>query len=144
MPCLANPPALAELLSLSAHSSRNPTSQLQGLKRPKWHEGGMGHADGAFGPVPRPTTSLSSENLIYSVVPPLFFVTVWRNQGLPFKVLCFTTFHFMSKSHKENILAQIILTFLSFLVNSTGCYLLNIDCQIKVCAETKYMKFMFI
>lgn len=50
----------------------------------------------------------------------------------------------MSKSHKENILAQIILTFLSFLVNSMGCYLLNIDCQIKVCAETKYMKFMFI
>lgn len=49
----------------------------------------------------------------------------------------------MNKSHKEGIFDQISLTFLSFLVNSRGYYLLNIDYQIEFCMEREYIKFMF-
>lgn len=143
MPCLANPLAVAELLSLSSCRFRNPTSQLRRLRRSKWREGSVGHADGAFGPVPRSTAGPSSENFISSLIllPSLCYSVMKLGHSLKF--LCFIIFHFMSKSYEENIFDQISLTFLSFLVNSSVCYLLNIDYQIKFCPETEYIEFMF-
>lgn len=100
----------------------------------------MGHADGAFGPVPRSTAGPSSENFISSLVLLPFLCYSVMKSGHSLKFLCFITFHFMSKSYEENIFDQISLT---FLVNSRVCYLLNIDYQIKFCPETEYIKFMF-
>lgn len=144
MPCLANPPALAEMLPLSARCSRNPTWHLQGLRRCKWHEGGMGHADGAFWSCAKVNyKSFIWELHFFYRSPPFLCYSVMKS-GSSLKFLCFITFHFMSKSHEENIFDQISLTFLSFLVSSMGCCLLNIDYQIKFCTETEYIKFMFI
>lgn len=75
-------------------------------------------------------------------LPLLFFVMTDEIGVFPYVFMLFP-FHFMSKSHEENIFDQINLTFLSFLVNSRGCCLLNIDYQIKFCTETEYIKFMF-
>lgn len=80
--------------------------------------------------------------LLFLFLPLLFFVMTDEIGVFPY-VFVLLHFHFMSKSHEENIFDQISLTFLSFLVNSRGCCLLNIDYQIKFCTETEYIKFMF-
>jgi len=49
----------------------------------------------------------------------------------------------MSKSHEENVFDQTSLTFLSFLLNSKECHLLNIDYRINFHTETEFIKFTF-